>query len=160
MKRLFCFALALVGVLTGFSSCSKTDGSGSVSESSLVGDYVCQKIVLVADGTTTTYPGEDVGKGVLESLPFYYEIDLMKGGKCSITEYKGSIPESDSYSVKDNYFYLAYSGMDLPIFKIKSKSGKTLVVEPTEAWMELIQLGFLLNYDSELESAVATYQKR
>ena len=157
MKRFFCYVFAFVGLLAGFSSCTNMGGI----DSSLKGDFVCQEVVVVMDGKTTSYSGEDLEKGVLSYVPFYYEIDFKTGGKCLIYVSKDdSTPDMVDYSIKDNYIYLAYSGMNMPLFKIKSNKGKTLALELAEMLMEASKFDILVEYDSELESVIATYQKK
>ena len=153
-----------------FPSCEKDGGIDGGKSSGLEGDYVCQKVeITFTNGKTKTITDKEdwVRKDEYSLFEerdynvFDYELYFSNGRYKYKTDYTDTLMDGGSYSVKNNYLYLGFMGLEAAPYKIATNSGNTLVLEATEDYISLANLSNeLYGASRSIKKTTATYKRQ
>ena len=155
MTRHIFSLFALIAICSSFISCEKEN----IGNSNLVGSWLCVKEVnTMSDGTVYTYTDKsewsENGGDALFPYILTFSADGVFSGKTFLEV--DAIPTT--YSVKSGYIY----DMGVQWAKIVSNNGKTLVLELSDASLELNNIAIETLYpgDPTYTKSIATYNKQ
>ena len=156
MKKQICSLLAILALCSSFISCEK-EGNG---DSSLVGTWLCVKEeTTMSDGTVLTYTDKsDWSFNSSSDTSFPYLLTFSSDGVISGRTYLEVEGIPINYTMKSGYIY----SLGIQCWKIVSNNGKTLVLELSDAQLELTNIAQETLYPGTplYVKSVATYSKQ
>jgi len=155
MKKYLCYLFALIASCLSFTSCEK-DG---ISDNSLVGSWLCVKeVTTMSDGTVYTYTDKSEWSENGGDALFPYLLTFSSDGVFTGKTFLEVDALPTTYSVKSGYIY----DLGVQWAKIVSNDGKTLVLELSDASLEINNIAIEALYpgDPLYVKSVATYSKQ
>ena len=155
MKKQICSLLAILALCSSFISCEK-EGNG---DSSLVGTWLCVKEeTTMSDGTVLTFTDKSDWSINGSDTSFPYLLTFSSDGVISGRTYLEVEGLPINYSLKNGYI----CRLGIQVWKIVSNNGKTLVLELSDAQLELANMAQETLYpgDPLYVKSVATYSKQ
>ena len=155
MKKQICLFFTILALCSSFISCEKEGNS----DNSLVGTWLCVKEeTTMSDGTVYTYTDKSDWSLNSSGTSFPYLLTFSSDGVISGRTYLEVEGLPINYTLKNGYI----CGLGIQVWKIVSNNGKTLVLELSDAQLELDKIAQETLYPGAplCVKSVATYTKQ
>ena len=165
MKSVFYSLLAFACLIMGFTSCETTEINEDDNHSNLTGIYVLQQVTInYANGKTKTYNQKKDFSSNNDNILFDYQYVFEKNGTYSFQGgYDDELYSGCTYKIKNGVLNMSLSPLfnfEMTAYKIVSNSGGTLILEPTDAMLDLNNDVRALVDEEQIKKTTGTYQKQ